>query len=44
MHADLLDDLVLLYLSLDHDLCEEIKAEQTCCQSHYHLLIGAILV
>ena len=42
MHADLML-LYLLYLSLD-DFHEEVQAGKNYCQSHYHLLAGAILV
>ena len=31
-------------LSLGHDYHEETKAWPNCCQSHYHLLVGVILV
>ena len=43
MHADL-TLLYLLYLWIMTDFHEEVKADQDCCQSHYYLLLGVILV
>ena len=40
-------DIMLLRISalpLNHDFHEEEKLGQNCCQSHYHLLLGVILV
>ena len=43
MYADVML-LRISALSLNHYFHKEEKLEQTCCQSHYHLLLGVILV